>query len=153
MAPPNDNPVVLGTATPLNLGISEPGFDRLGPILDVDRFKKEYPSLAKTKEVFPHLSTHYPECCWKVLYCIVKKDTFTPLTDEFVQRAIPSMGDKTKRQNESLGNLEERSKELLLCELYFAQNCELLVKFLAFENYQDKPKLNLQHCNRLSSCP
>jgi hypothetical protein len=39
---PNDNPVVLGGATPLNDGLSEPGFDRYSAILDVDRFKKEY---------------------------------------------------------------------------------------------------------------
>jgi hypothetical protein len=38
----NDNPVSAGGATPFNLGITEPGFDRFEPILDVIRFKKEY---------------------------------------------------------------------------------------------------------------
>lgn len=37
-----DNPVTQNPGTALNMGEMEPGFDRFGPILDVDRFKAEY---------------------------------------------------------------------------------------------------------------
>lgn len=37
-----DNPVVSGAATPLNMGEGEPGFRRLGPILGVDRLREEF---------------------------------------------------------------------------------------------------------------
>ena len=38
----NDNPVISGAATPLNMGLGEPGFDRYGPIIDAQRVKDEY---------------------------------------------------------------------------------------------------------------
>lgn len=38
----NDNPVVFGGATPLNMGLGEPGFDRFGPLIDPQRVKDEY---------------------------------------------------------------------------------------------------------------
>jgi hypothetical protein len=38
----NDNPVTAGQGQIYNQGAGEPGFDRFGPIIDTDRFKKEY---------------------------------------------------------------------------------------------------------------
>jgi hypothetical protein len=38
----NDNPVTQGAGTNFNQGLQDPGFDRFGPILSVDRFRKEY---------------------------------------------------------------------------------------------------------------
>lgn len=40
--PGNDNPVSAGAGVISNWGPGEPGFDRFGPLLDTDRFKKEY---------------------------------------------------------------------------------------------------------------
>lgn len=37
-----DNPVTQGAGTPFNQGGGEPGFDRLGPLIDPERFKNEY---------------------------------------------------------------------------------------------------------------
>lgn len=37
-----DNPVTQNAATPLHEGLGEPGFDRYGPILSIERFKAEY---------------------------------------------------------------------------------------------------------------
>lgn len=41
MADPKDSPL-QSHQTPLNQGTSEPGFARVGPILDVERFRQEY---------------------------------------------------------------------------------------------------------------
>lgn len=38
----NDNPITSGAGTNFNLGEQEPGFDRYGPLIDVQRFKAEY---------------------------------------------------------------------------------------------------------------
>jgi hypothetical protein len=38
----SDNPVTQGAGTPFNEGQSQPGFDRYGPLLSPERFKKEY---------------------------------------------------------------------------------------------------------------
>ncbi len=40
--PGNDNPVTQGAGTIFNQGPGEPGFDRYGPMIDPERFKKEY---------------------------------------------------------------------------------------------------------------
>lgn len=40
--PGNDNPVTQGAGQIFNQGPGEPGFDRFGPMIDPERFKKEY---------------------------------------------------------------------------------------------------------------
>lgn len=42
MANSTDNPVTAGAGTNFNQGLQDPGFDRYGPIIGVQRFKDEY---------------------------------------------------------------------------------------------------------------